>query len=92
MKPAQTERAFGFAYARAAWEGEPMRRAELSVSVRNPRRLDLDNVLASLKPFIDGLVDGGVIADDSPDCVYAIRLAWIGKGATRVAIELREVA
>ncbi|WP_162786781.1 hypothetical protein [Janibacter anophelis] len=31
------------------------------------RRRDEDNLFATLKPLADGLVDAGVVADDTPD-------------------------
>lgn len=31
------------------------------------RRRDTDNLVATLKPICDGLVDAGVVADDTPD-------------------------
>lgn len=43
------------------------KRGSIVVTVRSPnnRMRDLDNVLASLKPAIDGLVDAGLFVDDS---------------------------
>ena len=41
---------------------------------KDRRRRDIDNLFASMKPYIDGLVFGEVIADDSADCVtYTLR-------------------
>ena len=34
---------------------------------RNERRRDKDNLVATLKPVVDGLVDVGVIPDDTPE-------------------------
>lgn len=34
---------------------------------RDRRRRDEDNLVATLKPLADGLVDAGVVADDTPD-------------------------
>ncbi len=39
-------------------------------------RVDRDNALARCKPYIDGLVDAGVIPDDSPEHVTRI---YIGR-------------
>jgi crossover junction endodeoxyribonuclease RusA len=36
---------------------------------RDGRRRDQDNIVATLKPCIDGLVDAGIVPDDSPDYV-----------------------
>ena len=38
---------------------------------RQRKNRDMDNLLASAKPYIDGLVDGGVIVDDT-----AVRLRY----------------
>ena len=38
---------------------------------RQRKNRDMDNLLASCKPYIDGLVDGGVIRDDT-----AVRLRY----------------
>lgn len=48
--------------------------AILVVTVHPPdhRRRDLDNVLAALKAAIDGLVDGGVLADDRTESVPVV--------------------
>ena len=41
---------------------------------KDKRRRDIDNLFASMKAYIDGLVFAGVIADDSADCVsYTLR-------------------
>jgi len=36
---------------------------------RNRRKRDIDNLIASLKPAIDGCIDAGIIRDDNPDCL-----------------------
>jgi len=36
---------------------------------RDGRRRDRDNLVATLKPCIDGLVDAGIVPDDSPEYV-----------------------
>ena len=38
---------------------------------RQRKNRDMDNLLASVKPYIDGLVDGGVLRDDT-----AVRLRY----------------
>ena len=92
MKPAAAEREAGQFHARANWDGEPMDCAELIVAVRHTRRLDLDNVLASLKPFIDGLIDGGVVVDDGPDAIAVMTIQWQGIGKTKIVVQLREIS
>lgn len=34
---------------------------------RDRRRRDEDNIFATLKPLADGLVDAGIVVDDTPD-------------------------
>lgn len=49
-------------------------KAAIKVSLVIPSRRhirDSDNTITSLKPFIDGIIDAGLIEDDSPD-----HLAW----------------
>lgn len=36
---------------------------------RATRRRDADNLVATLKPCLDGLVDAGLVADDTPEYV-----------------------
>lgn len=40
---------------------------ELLYLPRDRRRRDEDNLTATLKPLADGLVDAGVVVDDTPD-------------------------
>ena len=44
-------------------------RVELHYAPRDGRRRDADNLVATLKPCLDGLVDAGVIKDDTPEHV-----------------------
>ena len=45
----------------------PIRKAHITVTFvsRDKRRRDVDNLFASMKPYIDGLVAVGVLLDDS---------------------------
>ncbi len=47
----------------------PLKKAHLSICfyVKDNRRRDIDNLLAAMKPCIDGLVAAGVIEDDAAD-------------------------
>ena len=38
--------------------------------VKDRRRRDADNVVPTLKAMCDGLVDGGVVPDDTPDLMH----------------------
>lgn len=40
---------------------------ELHYVPRDARRRDKDNLVATLKPCLDGLVDAGVVPDDTPE-------------------------
>jgi crossover junction endodeoxyribonuclease RusA len=52
----------------------PMQRATLDVVhvVPDRRRRDLDNLTASIKAVLDGIVDAGVIADDSSRVLVSV--------------------
>lgn len=49
----------------------PLGRASVELHVTPPdrRRRDQDNLVATLKPVLDGLVDAGVVPDDTPEHV-----------------------
>jgi len=40
---------------------------QLTYEPRDSRRRDADNLVGLLKPLCDGLVDGGVVGDDTPE-------------------------
>ena len=48
---------------------EPLEKAHLTITFRanDKRRRDLDNLLGACKAYIDGLVAGGIVVDDSSD-------------------------
>jgi crossover junction endodeoxyribonuclease RusA len=52
---------------------------------RDRRRHDSDNLLASLKPSIDGLVDAGLLTDDNR-VTYTVHPAQVDKLRPRVEI------
>jgi crossover junction endodeoxyribonuclease RusA len=66
---------------------------ELHYVPRDKRRRDPENLIATLKPFVDGLVDAGVAPDDCPP-YYSTTIPVIdppnGKGGRLYAI-VREV-
>lgn len=45
---------------------------QLHYATGDHRRRDQDNLVASMKPAVDGLVDAGLIADDDPTHVTTI--------------------
>jgi crossover junction endodeoxyribonuclease RusA len=54
------------------------------------RRRDLDNLLRACKPYWDGMVDAGLLVDDSCIREISVRMAEPSKDS-RVEIELTEV-
>ena len=66
-RAAAREREEGYASARdryVGYKGKPIENGELRIAIHHWRPFDLDNMHVGLKPFIDGLVDGGVFKDD----------------------------
>ncbi|MBX3031438.1 MAG: RusA family crossover junction endodeoxyribonuclease [Chloroflexi bacterium] len=53
---------------------EPLERCRLEVTfvVHDLRARDLDNLVASTKPLTDGLVDGGILKDDSDRVIESV--------------------
>ena len=57
----------------------PMKRAHITITWRSSdkRKRDIDNLLAAMKGSIDGLVDAGVIEDDSAkELSYTLYYEW----------------
>ncbi|MAH45500.1 hypothetical protein CMI37_06705 [Candidatus Pacearchaeota archaeon] len=55
---------------------QPLDWAHIAITwvAKDKRRRDIDNLMASMKPYLDALVAEGVIADDSADHVtYSLR-------------------
>jgi Holliday junction resolvase RusA-like endonuclease len=69
---------------------EPMQKARIDITfvASDKRRRDLDNLFASMKPYIDGLVEVGLLWDDSADRVtYTIRYELGEKPNTIISIQ-----
>lgn len=65
---------------------------ELHYAPRDARRRDTDNLMASLKPIKDGLVDAGIVPDDTRDYVRWVEPvidppSGIGKGHLYLLIQ-----
>lgn len=59
---------------------------------RDRRRRDADNLVATLKACCDGLVDAGVVADDTPDLmVKRMPVIAAPDGDPRLVLTIREV-
>lgn len=54
-----------FLKTRGKTPAQPLENFQISVSRQSSRTLDYDNLIASLKPYIDGLKLSGIIKDDS---------------------------
>ena len=71
---------------------QPYKAAHITITwiAKDKRRRDPDNLFASMKPYIDGLVDAELIADDSAMHVsYTIRYERGDKDNT--IIEVKEI-
>jgi Holliday junction resolvase RusA-like endonuclease len=70
----------------------PYETAHLTITwvAKDKRRRDPDNLFASMKPYIDGLVEAGLIADDSAMHVsYTLR--YERGDADNTVIEVEEI-
>ena len=70
----------------------PYEKAHITITwvAKDKRRRDPDNLFASMKPYIDGLVDAELIADDSAKNVsYTLRYERGDKDNT--IIEVKEI-
>ena len=69
---------------------EPMQKARIDITfvASDKRRRDLDNLFSSMKAYIDGLVEVGLLWDDSADRVtYTIRYELGEKPNTIINIQ-----
>jgi Holliday junction resolvase RusA-like endonuclease len=71
---------------------EPLSEAEVSVVfiVPDNRRRDWDNAIAARKPLMDGLVDAGVLTDDSNRVVKRLSYGFVvqpGMSGTVIRVE-----
>lgn len=53
-------------------------RAHMRVTFVVPRhgRRDLDNLISSTKPLTDGIVDAGILVDDSTEVIVSLSYDW----------------
>jgi len=77
--------------ASAAWDDYPLSLASLGVTwrFRVRRYRDLDNLVAGLKPMIDGLVDAGVLEDDHSGVLVSLGPFRVETGAEQDETVLR---
>lgn len=85
--------------ARAAWETKhalawrPVTRAVVSVAFGLPdrRTRDLDNLIASCKPLLDGIVAAGVLVDDSITVIQKIEFGAVVNGTAETVYAIDEI-
>ena len=68
----------------------PYEKAHITITwvAKDKRRRDPDNLFASMKPYIDGLVEAGLIADDSAMHVsYTLRYERGEKDNTVIEVD-----
>ncbi len=72
---------------------EPMARARVSYEfhVKSGRIRDFDNLLAACKPIPDGLVEAGVLRDDSMYCLEIGSVRAIRSDAERTIVTVEEI-
>ena len=69
---------------------EPFKKAHITITfiAKDKRRRDLDNLFASMKAYIDGIVHAGVLEDDDADHVsYTIQFERGEEDNTIIDIE-----
>ena len=70
---------------------KPLVRARLRFTRCSAAQPDFDNLVASFKPIMDGLITAGIIEDDKPSVigspVYLHELARPKQGKVRVVVE-----
>ncbi len=70
---------------------EPYIRAEIAITFvgSDKRKRDLDNLFASMKPYIDGIVQANVIPDDSTEHVADYHVRYRVRKEANTIIEIR---
>ena len=72
----------------------PYEKANIAITwvAKDKRRRDPDNLFASMKPYIDGLVEAGLLVDDSSAHVsYTLRYEQGTAENTIIEIEVEEL-
>jgi hypothetical protein len=71
--------------------GVELQKAKITFTFHHDRKIDADNLAIGCKPFIDGLVDMGMVPDDDPDHVtygeHQFVICKRGESKTEVLIE-----
>lgn len=78
------------AITRKAKPEEPLENFKLAFTRYATRELDYDNFIASLKPYIDGLVLSGIIKDDSWKFIKSIEIDQVKSKEKMLVIRIEE--
>ena len=69
----------------------PLTRAKCTLTRHSSSRPDFEAIVLSMKPALDGLVEAGVLADDSLEVIGESKYSWKkterGKGFIELSIE-----
>ena len=68
----------------------PFNEAHITITwvAKDKRRRDIDNLFSSMKAYIDGLVEGGLLADDSAEAVsYSLQYVRGTRDNTIIEVE-----
>lgn len=71
----------------------PIRRADVNISYQNPRLIDFDNLLKGLKPWLDGIVDSGLLEDDNPKVIRRLSIEGqtCKRGVEHTVVSIQEI-
>lgn len=73
----------------------PQRRVEVTMVwiVADKRRRDVDNIVPTLKPICDGIVDAGVVRDDTPEFMVKgmPRIVFVKGAVPHVLVEVTPI-
>lgn len=78
---------------RHGMDWRPLRRADVRVTfvVPDNRRRDIDNLIGTVKPLLDGIVDAGLIVDDSIGVIASIAFFTVRMpGTVETVFEIAE--
>jgi hypothetical protein len=70
------------------WEVPKVR---ITFEFHHSRKIDHDNLAIGMKPFVDGLVDGGLVVDDGPDHVVYGQHTFVKDSESKVIVTIQEV-
>lgn len=76
------------------WLDHPYPKASIVILItaKDKRKRDLDGFLTACKPWLDGIVDAGVLVDDNYFCVPQITIRFEGVSTESVTMIITEVA